>query len=87
MKVFKDTEKVLIVDDLLDSGETIKIVKNCFVLRKAGDVKVAVLLKKPTSCIEPDFCVRHNVTSWVQFHWEDEHGHHNTVCDTPHSAS
>ncbi len=74
-KVFKDTDKVLIVDDLCDGGHTLKYITEMYILKKCK-FKTAVLLKKPTSVIEPDFCVRRDVTSWVQFPWEDANGNH-----------
>jgi hypoxanthine phosphoribosyltransferase len=84
--VFGAKDRVLIVDDLLDSGDTIKYLKNHHILKKAGDVKVAVLIKKPTSVIEPDFCVRHNVTSWVRFPWEDANGNHYSDLGVSHTG-
>ena len=75
-KVFYRKDKVLLVDDLCESGTSISFLKKHYILKKAGDVKVAVLLKKPTSSVEPDFCVRNGTMDWVQFPWEDEFGNH-----------
>jgi hypoxanthine phosphoribosyltransferase len=85
-KVFTNDEKVLICDDLLDSGETVKYIKNHHILKKAGNVKVAVLIKKPISVIEPDFCVRQNVTGWCQFYWEDANGNHYSDLGVSHTS-
>lgn len=74
-KVFKDKDKVLIVDDLCDGGHTLKYISQMYILNKCK-FKTAVLLKKPTSVIDPDFCIRRNISSWVQFPWEDANGNH-----------
>jgi len=84
--VFGPKDKVLIVDDLLDSGDTIKYLKKHHILKKAGDVKVAVLIKKPTSVTEPDFCVRRDVTDWCQFPWEDANGNHYSDLGVSHTG-
>jgi hypoxanthine phosphoribosyltransferase len=75
-KKFSKNDKILICDDLVDSGITIDYIKNLPFLNDVDDIKVAVLIHKPTSTITPDFCIHNNVTSWCQFHWEDENGNH-----------
>jgi len=74
-KVFKDTDSVLVLDDLCDGGNTLKYISEMYILKKCK-FKTAVLIKKPTSIIDPDFCVHKNVTSWVRFMWEDGEGNH-----------
>lgn len=74
-KVFTNHDRVLVVDDLVDSGDSLKYVLNMYILNKCK-VKTAVLLKKPTSIVDPDFCVHKNITSWVQFPHEDADGNH-----------
>jgi len=62
----EDKVEVLVVDDLIDSGETVAEV----VRRLQGKrVKVAVLAVKPWSCVTPDFYV-FETERWVVFPWE-----------------
>jgi hypoxanthine phosphoribosyltransferase len=75
-KVFKETEKVLICDDLVDTGSSVLFLKNHHIFKNVGEIKVAVLIKKITSIVEPDFCVRKNITDWCVFPWEDNKGNH-----------
>lgn len=42
---------VLIVDDILESGRTLKFARDLIVQRKANSVKIAVMLEKPGKCI------------------------------------
>lgn len=62
--------KVLIVDDIVDSGETInevlKILRNKF---PQIDFKIATLFYKKSALIQPDFSVR-EANEWIDFFWE-----------------
>lgn len=40
-------KNVIIIDDILDSGKTLKLVKNRIIKEKCKDVKTCVLLRKP----------------------------------------
>jgi hypoxanthine phosphoribosyltransferase len=64
-------KKVLIVDDLIEYGDTMKTVMRYLNLQKPASIKTAVLYKKPWSTIEPDF---HNKTvdTWIVFPWDIE---------------
>jgi xanthine phosphoribosyltransferase len=63
-------KKVLIVDDIVDSGETIKnileILSDTF---PDIEFKVASLFFKTTACMQPDFMEK-EATSWIDFFWE-----------------
>lgn len=63
-------KKVLIVDDIVDSGETmveiLKILKNKF---SNTEFKIATLFYKKTALIQPDFSVK-EVNCWIDFFWE-----------------
>ena len=61
----KQTDKILVVDDLVDSGQTMSVVTKLF----ANKVKTAVLFRKPTTKFEPDFFVA-EVGEWVVFPYE-----------------
>ena len=65
-KKVEATRNWLIVDDLVDTGDTMKIAKKYF-----PNSKVATLYKKPHSP-EPDFYAR-EVKGWVKFPWDILH--------------
>lgn len=63
-------KKVLIVDDIVDSGETIS--KILIILNKKFpniQFKVASLFYKSTAVIQPDFYIN-ETTDWIEFFWE-----------------
>jgi len=63
-------KRVLIIDDIVDSGETmVEILK---VLRQkfpGVDFKLATLFYKKTAVLQPDFAVR-EANEWIDFFWE-----------------
>ncbi len=64
--------KVLILDDIIDSGQTIKEV---LALLQATyphiDFKIASLFYKTTAVIQPDFSI-HEAKEWIEFFWEKD---------------
>jgi len=68
----KDAKKVLLLDDIIDSGQTIKevltLLKKCF---PGVEFKIASLFYKPTAVIQPDFSV-HEAKEWIEFFWEKD---------------
>jgi hypoxanthine phosphoribosyltransferase len=64
-------KKILIVDDLVDNGDTMETVVEYLKKEMPGSLKTAVLFKKPWSRFEPDFFVE-IVTQWIVFPWERE---------------
>jgi len=66
----KEAKKVLLLDDIVDSGQTIKevlnLLKGCF---PEVEFKIASLFYKPTAVIEADFYV-HEAKEWIEFFWE-----------------
>ena len=61
-------DHILIVDDVADTGKTLKNIKW---LVKNKKYLIATLFYKPISTIFPDyFCVQ--TTDWIQFPWECE---------------
>jgi hypoxanthine phosphoribosyltransferase len=61
--------KVLIVDEVADTGKSLKLVKEHVTDLGAKIVKVAVIYCKPHSIIRPDFFVR-ETSNWIVFPWE-----------------
>ncbi len=61
--------RVLLVDDIADSGKSLSTAKRHLEERGAGEIVVATLMKKPASVITPDFYVQ-ETDAWVIFPWE-----------------
>lgn len=63
-------KKVLIIDDIIDSGETMQeiliILNNKY---PNIEFKIATLFYKSTALIKPDFSVR-EANEWIDFFWE-----------------
>ncbi len=68
----KGAQKVLLLDDIVDSGQTIKevlsLLKQCY---PDIEFKIASLFYKPTAVIQPDFYV-HEAKEWIEFFWEKD---------------
>ncbi|MFQ5892068.1 MAG: phosphoribosyltransferase [Candidatus Methanofastidiosia archaeon] len=61
--------KVLIVDDVADTGKTLETVKKHVLERGALEVKIAVIAKKSRSITEPDYHI-FETEKWIVFPWE-----------------
>ena len=62
-------KKCLIVDDISDSGQSLKLAKQHLTEKGALEVKIATLYAKPTTQTVPDF-VEKTTERWVVFPWE-----------------
>lgn len=63
-------KKVLLVDDLIDSGDTLKVALTHLRSLRPLDVKTAVMLVKPAAAVQPDFVAhRFRVWRWMVFPW------------------
>ncbi|MDQ1281507.1 MAG: uncharacterized protein QG670_2772, partial [Thermoproteota archaeon] len=63
-----EKKKVLVVDDVSDTGKTLRLV--CEEMKKeAVEVKVVTLYCKPWSEYKPDFCIK-TTNAWIIFPWE-----------------
>jgi hypoxanthine phosphoribosyltransferase len=59
-------DKILILDDLVDSGETLSIIKNEFMVKHKKQVKTGVIWKKTTCKFNPDYYVKMmNEQDWI----------------------
>jgi len=69
MPSLKDAKKVLVLDDIVDTGQTIKevvaLLKKCF---PDVEFKIASLFYKPSAVIQPDFSVN-EAKEWIEFFW------------------
>ncbi len=59
--------KVLVADDVADTGETLNLVKE-FCAGVVAEVRSAVLYEKPGSVIKPDYSWK-NTSLWIEFPW------------------
>ncbi|MEA3554416.1 MAG: phosphoribosyltransferase family protein [Campylobacterota bacterium] len=63
-------EKVVLVDDIVDSGETMVEIKKILSHKYPEcEFKVASLFYKPTALIKADFTVQ-EAKNWIEFFWE-----------------
>ncbi len=60
---------VLVVDDVADSGNSLKVVKEYIDNLGPREVKMATLHHKPWSSFEPDFFAE-SVDKWIIYPWE-----------------
>ncbi|HJW65520.1 MAG TPA: phosphoribosyltransferase [Candidatus Bathyarchaeia archaeon] len=62
-------KKVLVVDDVADTGRSLKLVTEHVVENAAREVMVATLYRKPWSMVKPDYCEK-QTELWVVFPWD-----------------
>jgi len=62
-------KKVLILDDVADTGETLKIAKEHLFSKGAEEVKIATIYYKPWSIVIPDYYEK-ETRRWIVFPWE-----------------
>ncbi len=62
-------KRVLLVDDLIEEGETMHTVLGFLSKEKPLEIRTAVLFKKPWSKFEPDFYLK-VVDKWIVFPWD-----------------
>ena len=60
---------ILIVDDIADTGKSLKLVREKLLEEEATEVRIATLYLKPWSITIPDFYVK-TTSAWVCFSWE-----------------
>lgn len=62
-------KKVLIVDEVADTGKSLKLVKEHIIEQGATDVRVATVYYKPWSIVKPDYYEK-ETSDWIVFPWE-----------------
>jgi len=62
-------KKVLVVDDVADSGETLEVVSNVISMFSPGSVRYATVYVKPWARKYPDFYYK-TVDKWIIFPWD-----------------
>lgn len=67
---FESSKRVLVVDDIVDSGKTLDALLNLFRKRYPHiEFKTAAIYTKPTALVQPDFSL-YEATEWIEFFWE-----------------
>lgn len=62
-------KKVLIVDEVVDTGKTLELVKEYVAEQGAAAVRIATVYWKPWSTVKPDFFEK-ETDRWIVFPWE-----------------
>jgi hypoxanthine phosphoribosyltransferase len=62
-------KKLLIVDDVADTGKSLKLVKEHILQQGAKEVRTATLYYKPWSVVKPDYYEK-ETRLWIVFPWE-----------------
>jgi hypoxanthine phosphoribosyltransferase len=65
-----DSARMLIADDVADTGETLRLVKD-FCVGKVAEVRCAVLYEKPQSTMRCEYVWR-RTSLWIDFPWSAE---------------
>jgi hypoxanthine phosphoribosyltransferase len=69
VSVSVEGKKVLVVDEVADTGRSLKLVKEHISDQHAAEVKVATVYYKPWSIIKPDYFEK-ETRCWIVFPWE-----------------
>jgi uncharacterized protein len=62
-------KKILVVDDVADSGESMSVIKEYLLSKHPSDLKVSTLFVKPWSKMLPNYFVA-RTDAWIIFPWE-----------------
>jgi len=66
----RKSKRILIVDDIVDSGRTLQVVKAQLRVQNArAEIRCAAPWYKQTACEQPDFSCR-EATEWIEFFWD-----------------
>lgn len=62
-------KKVLVVDEVADTGKSLQLIKNHLEAEGASQVRIAVIYLKPWSIVKPDYYAK-ETSRWIVFPWE-----------------
>lgn len=62
-------KRVLVVDEVADTGKSLKLVKEHIIERGAAEVRIATVYYKPWSIVKPDYYEK-ETSKWIVFPWE-----------------
>ena len=71
-------KKVLVVDDVADTGESLKLVNSHLKNQGASEIKIATIYYKPWSIIVPHYYEK-ETRYWIVFPWEQKETVRKTV--------
>jgi xanthine phosphoribosyltransferase len=75
----KNSNRILIVDDIVDSGQTLHALIPFFTQKYPDkEFKSATLFTKSTALIQSDFSL-YEATDWIEFFWESNFLKHNSL--------
>ena len=74
-------KKVLLVDEVADTGESLKLAKKQVAKEGAKEVRTVTMYTKPWSIIEPDYHEK-KTSSWIVFPWEIKETVQSVASDT-----
>lgn len=67
---FNGSNRVLIVDDIVDSGQTLEALLTIFRTRYPHiTFKSTAIYTKPSALLQPDYSL-YEATDWIEFFWE-----------------
>jgi len=62
-------KKVLIIDDVADTGRSLEVARRHLTRKGASQIKIATIYCKPHSIVKPDYYMK-ETSAWVIFPWE-----------------
>jgi hypoxanthine phosphoribosyltransferase len=62
-------KKVLVVDEVADTGKSLKLVKEHIIEKGVTEAKIATVYYKPWSIVKPNYYEK-ETSSWIVFPWE-----------------
>lgn len=62
-------KKVLVVDEVADTGKSLELVKEHLIENGALDVRIATIYYKPWSVVKPNYYAK-ETCNWIVFPWE-----------------
>lgn len=71
-------KKVLVMDDVADTGKSLRLVKSHLKEKGATEVKIATIYYKPWSVVVPDYYEK-ETSSWIIFPWERKETIRNVI--------
>ncbi len=63
------SKKVLIVDEVADTGKSLRLVREHMIEQGAAEVRIATVYYKPWSIVKPDY-FEMETSRWIVFPWE-----------------
>jgi len=68
-------KKILLVDEIADTGESFKKMREAIVQKyTVGEIKTAtIIVKKGVCAFEPDYWIAEKQNEWIVFPWEKEY--------------